>query len=101
MTRLGKNHSLQYLGTLRGSGSLSLRDGQSLGAVTYEIDGYCNRLARSANGQIAGDDTVLTQAFRAGLASLLLSNGASVEVVLADPQGQSTAEVQVHGAFPL
>jgi hypothetical protein len=102
MTRSGKNHSLQYLGTLRGSGSLSLRNGEeSLSPVTYEIDGYSSHFARSANGQIEGESTVLTQAFRAGLADLLLSDGSSVEIVLADPQGQSTAEVQVHGSFPL
>jgi hypothetical protein len=102
MTRSGKNHSLQYLGTLRGSGSLSLRNGEeSLSPVTYEIDGYSSHFARSANGQIEGESTVLTQAFGAGLADLLLSDGSSVEVVLADPQGQSTAEVQVHGSFPL
>ena len=103
MTRLGKNHSLQYLGTLRGTGSLALRNGeQNLGAVTYEIDGYyCNHFARSANGQIEGADTILAQAFQAGVAGILLSDGSSVEVVLADPEGGSIAEVQVNGPFPL
>jgi hypothetical protein len=102
MTRLGKNHSLQYLGTLRGSGTLSLKNGeQSLGGITYEIDGYCNQFARSANGQIEGEDRVLTQAFQAGVVGILLSDGSSIEVVLADPHGGSTAEVQVNGDFPL
>ena len=102
MTRLGKNHSLQYLGTLRGSGTLSLQNGeQSLGAITYEIDGYCNHIARSASGQIAGDDKVLTHAFQAGLVGILLSNGSSIEVVLADPHSGSTAEIKVNGDFPL
>ena len=102
MTRLSRNHSLQYLGTLRGSGSLSLQNGlQSLGAVTYEIDGYCSHFARTANGQIEGEDKVLTQAFQAGVAGILLSDGSAVEVVLADPHGGSTAEVRVNGDFPL
>jgi hypothetical protein len=102
MTRLSRNHLLQYLGTLRGSGSLFLQNGeQSLGAITYEIDGYCNHCARSANGQIAGEDKVLTQAFQAGVVGIRLSDGSSIEVVLADPHGGSTAEVQVNGDFPL
>ena len=80
----------------------SLQNGeQSLGGITYEIDGYCNQFARSANGQIEGEDRVLTQAFQAGVVSILLSDGSSIEVVLADPHGGSTAEVQVNGNFPL
>jgi hypothetical protein len=91
MTRLGKNHSLQYLGTLRGRGTLSVKNGeQSLGGITYEIDGYCNHIVRSANGQIEGEDKVLTQAFQAGVAGILLSDGSAVKVVLADPHGGST-----------
>jgi hypothetical protein len=102
MTRSGKNHWLRYLGTMRGSGSLSLRNGKlSLGAVTYEIDGYGSRFARSANGQIEGNSTALTQAFQAGHAGILLSDGSSVEIVVADPQGGSTAEIRVTGSFPL
>jgi hypothetical protein len=102
MTRLSKSHLMRYLGTLRGSGRLSLQNGeQSLGAVTYEIDGYCNHLERSANGQIEGDAAILTQAFCAGHAGILLADGSSLQVVLADPQGGSTAEVKVNGYFPL
>ena len=102
MTSFGNRPSLKYLGTLHGSGSLSIRNRrQHLGSVSYEIDGYLERTTRSANGQITGDIAVLEQAFRAGAARIALEGGPSIDVVLLDPQGGPTAEIQVSGRFPL
>jgi hypothetical protein len=101
MTRPSRR-PLKHLGALHGSGVVSIENGQqSLGLVSYEIDGYLDRTTRSASGQIEGAVSVLAQAFRAGGASLALSNGPSVDIVLSDPQGGPTAEVDVSGAFPL
>jgi hypothetical protein len=56
--------------------------------VTYKL--------RWANGQIEGAD-FLAQAFRAGGASIALPNGNSVDILLFDPDGDSTAEIAVSG----
>jgi hypothetical protein len=101
MTCFGK-HSLKYLGALHGIGDISIEiDGQNLGSVGYEIDGYLDRTMRSANGQIDGPASVLAKAFHAGTASILLADGQSVQVVLSDPQGGPTTEIKVSGRFPL
>ena len=101
MTRPNRR-PLKHLGTLHGRSMVSIENGErSLGPVSYEIDGYLDGTSRSANGQIEGDISVLAQAFRAGSASLALDGGSSVEVVLSDPQGGPTAEINVSGAFPL
>jgi hypothetical protein len=97
----GTRSSLKHLGTLHGTGRLSIGDGeQSLGDVTYEIDGYLRRDQRSDNGQIEGPAEMLAQAFRAGAACITLSDGQVVDVVLSDPRGGSTAEIAVNGRFP-
>ena len=102
MTSFGRGSSLKHLGTLHGRGRLSISDGeQSLGAVAYEIDGYLDRTIRSANGQIEGDVAVLARAYQAGGAAITLAEGPSVDVVLSNPQGGTTAEVTVSGRFPL
>ena len=70
MTRPSRR-PLKHLGALHGSGVVSIENGQqSLGLVSYEIDGYLDRTTRSASGQIEGAVSVLAQAFRAGGASL-------------------------------
>ena len=102
MTWFGNRPSLKHLGTLHGCGGLSIGNGtQSLGPVTYEIDGYLDRTTRSANGQIEGDRYVLAQAFRAGSASIALEGGPLVNIVLVDPQDGPTAEITVSGRCPL
>ena len=102
MTWFSKAPSLKHLGTLHGIGSLSIDNGgQSLGSVRYEIDGYLDRARRSANGRIQGDVAVLARAFRAGAATIALTSGPSVNIVLSDPQGGPSAEVDVSGRFPL
>ena len=102
MTWFSKAPSLKHLGTLHGIGSLSIdKGGQSLGSVRYEIDGYLDRARRSANGRIQGDVAVLARAFRAGAATIALTGGPSVNIVLSDPQGGPSAEVDVSGRFPL
>ncbi len=101
MTCFGKRASLKCLGTLHGSGSLSIHDGKHLGSVGYEIDGYADRTIRSADGQVEGKSSVLAQAFRAGAARIVLNGGSSVDIVLSDPQGGQTAEIKVSGRFPL
>ena len=101
MTSLLNKPSLKHLGTLHGNGSLSITAGELLGPVTYEIDGYLDRDLRWANGQIEGAIPVLAQAFRAGGASIALPDGQSVDILLFDPEGSSTAEITVSGGFPL
>ena len=102
MTCLSRSGPLKHLGSLRGNGSLSAAGGrEGLGPVVYEIDGYLDRTARSANGKVEGDACALAKAFRAGAATLSLSSGASVNVVLSNPQGDSAAEITVTGGFPL
>ena len=101
MTWFGKRNPLTHLGTLHGSGSLLTRAGQELGPVTYEIDGYLDRTTRSANGQIEGVSAALSHAFDAGAATIVLAGGESIRVVVSDPHGGPTAEVEVVGSFPL
>jgi hypothetical protein len=102
MTSVRNRSPLKHLGTLHGSGSLSIGNGeQRLGPVRYEIDGYLERTMRSANGQIEGEIAVLEQAFRAGAACIALEGGSSIDVVLSDPRGGPTAEIVVSGRFPL
>ena len=93
--------SLKHLGTLHGRGDLLIDDGgQKLGIVDYEIDGYLRRDLRSDNGQLQGEAGILGQAFRAGAASIVMADGQCVDVVVADPQGSSAAEITVSGRFP-
>ena len=101
MTRVGSGRSLKHLGTLHGHGSLLIRDGEELGRVTYEIDGYLDGTTRSANGRIDGESAALREAFGAGDATIVLENGRVIHVVLSDPLGGRTAEVEVSGRFPL
>jgi hypothetical protein len=69
--------------------------------VSYEIDGYLDRTMRSANGQIEGESAVLGEAFGAGDAAIVLESGRVIRVVLSNPFGGPTAEVEVSGRFPL
>lgn len=93
--------SLKHLGTLHGRGDLLIDGGaQKLGTVDYEIDGYLRRDQRSDNGRIEGLADILTQAFQAGAACLATADGQCVDVVVADPDGASAAEITVTGRFP-
>lgn len=101
MTWAGSRGILTHLGTLHGSGDLSIGEAaETLGPVTYEIDGYQERNMATANGLIQGDAGMLRRAFDAGTARLALADGAVVEVVLADPKGDDAAEVRLRGAMP-
>ena len=93
--------SITHLGTLHGEGTLLGPEGRELGQVIYEIDGYVDRGTKSANGQIEADTRILDQGFRAEHASIVLTNGRCIQVDVSDPQGGSSAEVQVRGGFPL
>ena len=93
--------ALKYLGTLHGTGELLIgADGKSLGAVTYEIDGFVRRTLRSDSGQIEGPADMLQRAFRAGEACVVLADGQVIEVLLSDPQDASTTEITIKGGFP-
>jgi hypothetical protein len=92
---------LRHLGKLHGRGDLLISDGaHNLGPVTYEIDGYSRRSMRSDNGYIEGEADMLTKAFRAGSASIVLADGQLIEVALSDPAGSSMAEVRLSNNFP-
>lgn len=101
MPSLRYRRSLKLLGSLYGSGRLSDRTGgQSCGAVAYELNGYSDRLSRSANGWIEGEADMLRKAFRAGPARIALADGQVVDVVLDDPRGHSIVEFTVKSGFP-
>ncbi len=100
MTSFGAK-SIKHLGTLHGQGALLVQEGRQLGPVTYEIDGYLDRGAKSANGQIEADNRILDQAFHAKDATLVLESGRCVHIVVSDPRGGATAEIHVTGGFPL
>ena len=101
MALFGRRFQLKHLGGLRGSGELSINGGATaLGMVTYEIDGYLNRLTSSANGQIEGSGDMLARAFDAGAARIALADGQWIEIILADPEGDTAAEVKVSGPLP-
>ena len=100
MTAFGRK-SITYLGTLHGEGTLLVGDGRQLGQVVYEIDGYVDRGAKSANGQIEAESGMLNEAFRSEDSTIVLDSGRCIQVVLSDPRGGPTAEVRVRGGFPL
>jgi len=100
MTAFGRK-SITHLGTLHGEGTLLVRDGRELGQVIYEIDGFVERGAKSANGQIEAKNCMLDEAFRAEDATIVLESGRCIQVVLSDPHGGPTAEVRVRSGFPL
>ena len=100
MTSFGRK-SITHLGTLHGEGTLLVQEGRQLGQVIYEIDVYVDHGAKSANGQIEAENRILDEAFRAEDATIVLDSGRCIQVVLSDPQGGPTAEVQVRGGFPL
>jgi hypothetical protein len=93
--------SITHLGTLHGQGTLLGPEGRELGQVIYEIDSYVDRGTKSANGQIEADTRILDEGFRAEHTSIVLNNGRRIQVDVSDPQGGSTAEVQVRGGCPL
>ncbi len=99
MTSFGPK-SIKHLGTLHGEGTLLAEEGRQLGQVTYEIDGYLDQGARSANGQIEAESRILGEAFLAKNAAIVLESGRCVHVIVSDPSG-GTAEVRVAGGFPL
>ena len=92
--------SITHLGTLHGEGTLLGYEGRQLGQVIYEIDGYVDQGARSANGQIEAETRILYEAFRAGDTSIVLNTGRCIRIDVSDPEGGPTAEVQVRGGFP-
>jgi hypothetical protein len=51
-------------------------------------------------GYIEGEADMLTRAFRAGSASIVLADGQLMQVALSDPGGSSTAEVRLSDGFP-
>jgi hypothetical protein len=100
VTSLGKK-SISYLGSLHGEGTLLVQDGRQLGEVIYEIDGYLDHGAKSANGQIQGERQILETAFRAEEATIVLESGRCIHIVVSNPFGDVTAEIRVTGSFPL
>lgn len=100
MTSFGKN-SITHLGTLHGEGTLLIQDGRRLGQVIYEIDGFVDHGGRSANGQIEAESGILHEAFRADDATIVLESGRCIRVVVSNPEGGPTAEINVRGGFPL
>jgi hypothetical protein len=99
MTSFG-GKSIVHLGSLHGEGTLLIKDGRELGQVVYEIDGYLDRGAKSANGQIEAEGHVLDDAFRAEDATLILDSGRCIHIVVSSPRGGATAEIRVTGGFP-
>jgi hypothetical protein len=92
---------LKHLGSLRGRGMLmDQTGGQSFGTVDYEIDGYLDQATRSGNGRIAGGETMLRRAFRAGQARIALADGQIVDIVLDDPLDDTVVEITVGGRLP-
>ena len=96
-----RRKSITHLGTLHGEGTLLTGEGRSLGQVIYEIDGYLDRGAKSANGQIEAESCILDDAFHAKNATIVLESGRCIHVVVSRPHGGATAEVSVRGTFPL
>ena len=100
MTSFGSK-SIKHLGTLHGEGALLIEGGRQLGDVSYEIDGYLDRGSKSANGRIEAESRILDEAFRAENVSIVLDNGRCIHVLVSNPGGGQTAEVQVLRGFPL
>ena len=96
-----RSKSIKHLGTLHGEGALLVQGGRQLGEVTYEIDGYLDRGSKSAGGWIEAESRILDEAFRAEDVSIVLDNGRCLQVVVLNPAGGQTAEVQVLRGFPL
>ena len=100
MTSFGRK-SITHLGTLHGEGTLLGQEGRQLGQVIYEIDGYLDHGIKSANGQIESETRILNEAFRAAAATIVLDSGRCIQVVVSDPHGGTTAELNVRSGFPL
>lgn len=87
---------LRFVGSILGEGNLSIEEGgQLLGHVHYEIDGFEGADHISGSGEIEGDHEILLSAHLASAAYLTLSDGQTVAVSVADPEGHSTAEISV------
>jgi hypothetical protein len=100
MTSFGR-HSITHLGSLHGKGTLLIQEGRQLGQVIYEIDGYVDHGAKSADGRIEAEGGILHEAFRADHATIVLESGRCIQVVLSNPHGGSISEIRVKGGFPL
>lgn len=93
---------MQFLGTIRGSGDLSIEGGtRVLGVVSFEIDSYLERGQPSANGRINGDPEALAIAFDARRARIGRVSAADLSIVLWDPAGAPEAEVRVIAPLPV
>ena len=98
----GRGSTVKFLGSLHGCGRLSIANGTThLGPISYEIDGFLDGVTRRATGQVEADPAILMRAFLAGGATVSLTGGTIIDVVLSDPEGGPTAEVGVRGSFPL
>lgn len=87
---------LRFLGSMLGEGELSVEEGGLvLGHVHYEIDGFEGADHISGSGEIEGCHDLLLNAHLASAAFLTLSDGQTVAVTIADPEGHSTAEIAV------
>lgn len=95
-----RTKAFKHLGTLRGEGTLLSEAGREIGHVAYEIDGYVERGAKSANGQIEGQSVTLDRALEAKDATLVLDSGRCIHVVVSD-RNAGAAEIRVAGGFPL
>lgn len=69
---------MTHLGTLRGTGRISI-EGNDIGPAVYYIDVYRPRSLIEAGGHIEADRAVLSQLYPAKVAQLRLETGGEVD----------------------
>lgn len=90
---------MTFLGTVRGTGKLTVAG--ATGDVRYEIDRYRTRAQTVANGRITGPVALISDAFTAEKAQLMLEDGGVVGISLpVDPAGDECAEIEIDDPLP-
>jgi hypothetical protein len=95
---------MRYLGGIRGAGTLALTDGQALGPVEYDIDGFVNHTGEVVgSGELRMQPALLGAAFGRRDLCLRTDDGQTLELRFSGSQlapNCAAAHVDVTSGFP-
>lgn len=94
----GSQSGMTPIGKLKGRGYVEV-EGETVGAVDYDIEVYRDSGSKAASGTATGGDAAIAAAFNSRIALLRLETGGAVQFAVTHVNGR-TASLQVTGPVP-